>query len=97
MIIPLSLGAACLVAGIAGLVFQSLLHGGRRIIVYPLSFFLGVAGGMAFGTAFDVAAYYALSFGSGMAGRAALGGYWNCVAMEAGCLLGGLIVGVYLL
>jgi hypothetical protein len=94
----LSLISVCMGLAIAGLLFQSLLHGGRRIIVYPLNFLLGVAA--AFVAGLDTGLDYSIAicaFCIGMASRAAMGGYWHCVLMELGCLAAGIFVGFYLL
>jgi hypothetical protein len=96
MLLPLV--SVCVGLAIAGLLFQSLLHGNLRLMIYPLNALLGVAAGYLAGM--DQGLDFALSvvaFCLGMAGRAAMGGYWNCVAMELGCMAFGVLVGIYLL
>ncbi len=78
---------------LVGFIFQSLLHGGVRLLVYPLSFVLGVVVGSNFGSY----AVHALSFNVGMVSRAAMGGYWHCVLIEGACLVFGIAVGFYLI
>jgi len=76
---------------LAGFIFQSLLRGGVRAVIYPLSFALGTMAGYYFGQY----ALYALSFNAGMISRAAVGGYWHCVLLEAVCLALGALGGFY--
>jgi uncharacterized membrane protein YdfJ with MMPL/SSD domain len=78
---------------LVGFIFQSLLHGSVRLLVYPLSFVLGVV----VGSNFSSYAVHALSFNVGMVSRAAVGGYWHCVLIEAACLVLGIVAGFYLI
>ncbi len=76
---------------LVGLFFQLLLHGGLRMIIYPLSLVLGAVAGYA-----SPFRYHAISFNLGMIITAAIGGYWRCVIVESACLIAGFLVGIYL-
>jgi len=71
-----------------GLIFQAILRGEIRIIIYPLSFILGLITGIHFN-------YYTLSFNVGMISRAAISGYWICALVETAALVAGFLVGFY--
>ncbi len=79
-----------LIFALLGLFFQNFLHSGIRIVIYPLSFILGLVIGYNLN-------YYVLSFNLGMISRAVIGGYWHCVVVESLCLLSGIVIGVLLL
>lgn len=74
---------------VAGFVLQSVLPSNIRIIIYPVSFLVGVMTGYS-------SNYYALSLNIGMISRAAIGGYWYCVAVETILLVSGFVIGSYL-
>ena len=67
----------------AGLIFQSILPRNARLVVYPMSFVLGFLGMKA-------QMYHLLAFNVGMIGRAVVGKYWHCVALEAAAMLLGI-------
>jgi hypothetical protein len=71
---------------LAGFVFQSVLPSSVRIMVYPLSAVLGFL-------SVRLPLYALLAFNVGMIGRAAVGKYWHCVALEAAALIFGIAVG----
>lgn len=73
-----------------GFFAQSIIPSGKRFIVYPASFIIGIVTGLQ-------SNYFALSLAVGMIGRAVAGGYWHCVVLEAVCLVSGILVGVYVL
>ena len=70
---------------LTGFIFQSVLPSNVRIIVYPLSFVLGIL-------AVRLPLYALLAFNVGMISWAAVGKYWHCVAIEAAALLLGIAV-----
>lgn len=82
------------ILALAGFFLQNALHSGLRFVIYPLSFVLGILAGYYFSYPFG---YCALSFNIGMIGRAVVGGYWLCVAVECMCLFVGVFVGIYLI
>ena len=73
---------------LAGLLFQSVLPSSVRIMVYPLSFVLGLL-------AVRLPLHALLAFNVGMIGRAVVGRYWHCVALEAAALIFGIAVGYF--
>jgi hypothetical protein len=73
-----------------GFFIQSILPSGKRFIIYPASFALGVVAGWQ-------SNYYTLSLGIGMISRAVVGGHWNCIVLEAASLAAGILVGAYFL
>jgi len=79
-----------IVFAISGFFFQSLLRGGFRLIIYPVSFILGLI------SAYQ-SNYYTLCLNIGMIVRATVGGYWYCVVLEGACLAIGLLIGLYLM
>jgi len=70
----------------AGFIFQSVLPSNIRILVYPLSAVLGFL-------SVRLPLYALLAFNVGMIGRAVVGRYWHCVAIEAAAMLLGIAVG----
>jgi len=70
---------------LAGLLFQSVLPSNVRILVYPLSAVLGFL-------SVRLPLYAPIAFNVGMIGRAAVGKYWHCVALETAALLLGIAV-----
>ena len=72
----------------AGLVFQSVLPSNVRILIYPLSAVLGFL-------SVRLPLYALLAFNIGMIGRAAVGKYWHCVALEAAAMLLGIVIGSF--
>jgi len=75
---------------LAGLLFQSVLPSNVRILVYPLSAVLGFL-------SVRLPLYALLAFNVGMIGRAVVGRYWHCVAIEAAAMLLGIAVGFLVL
>ena len=72
----------------AGFIFQSVLPGQiRMVLIYPLSLLLGIL-------TIKLPNYFLLAFNVGMISRAAVGGYWMCVVLEAALLAGGLVIGL---
>jgi hypothetical protein len=79
-----------LLLAVIGFVFQSVLPSPYRFVIYPISLLLGIFTALEFN-------YYTIAFNLGMMGRAASGGYWHCVAMEAVAAVFGFIVGFWAL
>jgi len=75
---------------LCGFMLQTFLHGGIRIVIYPLSVLLGIFSGWT-------NSYYLIAFNLGMISRAALGQYWSCVAVEALCMISGFLIGFFVL
>jgi hypothetical protein len=73
---------------LAGFIFQSVLPSNVRILVYPLSAVLGFL-------SVRLPLYALLAFNIGMVGRAVVGRYWHCVAIEAAALLLGIAVAFF--
>jgi hypothetical protein len=71
---------------LAGFIFQSVLPRNVRILIYPLSAVLGFLSAR-------LPLYALLAFNVGMIGRAAVGKYWHCVAIEAAAMIFGIAVG----
>jgi hypothetical protein len=85
MVLPLAtvwLYGLCI---LAGFIFQSVLPRNIRLVVYPMSFALGFLG-------LRIPMYYLLAFNVGMIGRAVVGRYWHCVAIEAAAMMLGIAV-----
>jgi hypothetical protein len=75
-----------LLALATGLLFQTMLPGYiRMILIYPLSFILGL-------TTMLFTNYLALAFGIGMISSALLRGYWVCGVLEIILLVVGVFV-----
>lgn len=70
---------------LAGVIFQSVLPSNVRILVYPLSAVLGFL-------SVRLPLYALLAFNVGMIGRAVVGRYWHCVALEAAAMMLGVAV-----
>jgi hypothetical protein len=70
---------------LAGFIFQSVLPSNVRILIYPLSAILGFL-------SVRLPLYALLAFNVGMIGRAVVGRYWHCVALEAAAMLLGITV-----
>ena len=73
---------------LAGFIFQSVLPSNIRILVYPLSAVLGFL-------SVRLPLYVLLAFNVGMIGRAVIGRYWHCVALEAAAMFLGIAVGSF--
>ncbi len=78
------------VAVVLGFAFQSILPGNIRMLIYPLSFMLGLITGM-------FSFYYLLAFNLGMISKAAVGRYWHCVFLEVMLLSLGLMIGIFVM
>jgi len=74
---------------LAGIVFQSLLHGASRMLIDA---FLGFLGGLISGITGN---YVPLSFALGCLGRMIIGGYVMCILLMAIYIGFGFVVGYY--
>jgi len=73
-----------------GFAFQAVLPGNlRMVLIYPLAFVLGFLTN-------TLSNFLLLTFALGMTSRAAVGGYWMCVALELTCLVIGFSVSFFI-